>query len=470
MNAPADLFRWPLAAIARALRDGSLTARAMLSHFQDRIERLNPVVNAFAWLDPAAHRAADVSDEHLRAGRPRSELEGIPVAVKDNLLVAGQPATWGSPLYQHYRPTHDELPVARLRAAGAILIGKTNVPEFTLQGYTCNPLFGASRNPWNPALTPGGSSGGAAAAVAAGLVPLALCTDGGGSIRRPAALTHLLGFKPSTGRLARHGGFPALLLDCEVVGPIARSTEGARRLFECLAGPSPLDPSSFALPPAPAAHGVRRRIHYVDHLPPHPVDRGIQAACLQGMRRLEALGHTVTHGPLPFDVSEVDAAWSQLGGIGLALLARRDPEFAHQASPAFVDLARAGAALSAADLLACLETLQAFRRTVRAAFAGVDIIATPCSAAPPWPATEIYPGTIDGASAAPRSHAAFTGWVNACGHPAISLPVADDPAAGLAGLQLIGDFGADRALLDLAQRYETAHPWTQHWPALATAP
>src|SRR4029079_1523772 len=153
-----------------------------------RIEDVNPHLNAIVTLDLAGARAAaDASTRRWRNGEPLGPLDGVPVTIKDSIWVRGLRTTWGSSLYADFIPDSDEAPVARLREAGAVILGKTNVPQFTLQGYTDNCLFGPTRNPWDLALTPGGSSGGAVAAVASGMGPLALGTDGGGSIRRPSA-------------------------------------------------------------------------------------------------------------------------------------------------------------------------------------------------------------------------------------------------------------------------------------------
>src|SRR3546814_627386 len=168
---------------------------------------------------------------------PRGPLDGLPLTANDNLHVENMPATWGSRLFADFHPDADELPVGRLRDAGAVLLGKTNVPEFTLQGYTDNLLFGPTRNPWNLELTPGGSSGGAVAAVATGLAPLTIGTDGGGSTRRPASFTGLVGFKPSTGRIARGNGFPPILYDPEAIGLIARTVSDITLLYTALASP-----------------------------------------------------------------------------------------------------------------------------------------------------------------------------------------------------------------------------------------
>ena len=177
---------------------GRFTPLDAIDSVLERIDDVNPLVNAVVTSDAdGARRAAAASAERHRTGKPLSAIDGVPITVKDNIPVKGMRSTWGSRVFANYTPEADELPIARLRNAGGIIVGKTNCPEFTLQGYTDNVLFGPTRNPWNLALTPGGSSGGAVTAVAAGLGPVAIGTDGGGSIRRPASHTGLIGLKPS---------------------------------------------------------------------------------------------------------------------------------------------------------------------------------------------------------------------------------------------------------------------------------
>ena len=212
----------------------------------ERMDGVNPLVNAVVTIDrEGARRAAAESARRHREGKPLSAIDGVPITVKDNIRVNGMRSTWGSPLFSNYVPEIDELPIARLRQAGGIIFGKTNCPEFTLQGYTDNVLFGPTRNPWNLALTPGGSSGGAVTAVAAGLGPVAIGTDGGGSIRRPASHTGLLGLKPSRGRVPRTNSFPAILLDFESVGPIARSVADVKLVMDIIAPSDPNDSASM---------------------------------------------------------------------------------------------------------------------------------------------------------------------------------------------------------------------------------
>jgi len=467
--APID----PTALSARALT-GLYRARALspveaLRACHARIDRLNPVLNAVIAEDQAAATAAArASEARWREGAPAGPLDGVPLTVKDNVAVAGLPLRWGSPAFPEWRPARDELPVARLRAGGAVILGKTNVPEFTLEGYTANALSGVTRNPWDPSRTPGGSSGGAVAAVAAGMGPLALGTDGGGSTRRPASHTGLVGMKPTPGRIPRADGLPAILLDLEVIGPITRTVEDAALLMGAIAAPAPgLDPLSrgfgeFAVP----ARAPRLRIRLVPRFGDHPVDPGIAASVALAARRLAALGHAVEEGPPPFDPEAVLPLFGAIGAAGLAWLLEGLPGRPLPASPALAAMAEAGRAMPAAALMAALDAVAAFRRAMAAFFeGGCDALLTPAAAALPWPAGESHPPEIDGRAVGPRGHAVFTNFANLGGLPGIALPC--DPVDGLpVGFQLVGAPGADAALLAAGAEYEAAHPWADRWPPL----
>ncbi|WP_260500169.1 amidase [Aquabacterium sp. J223] len=253
----APLWRLGVQALTQGYAEGRFTPADALQAVLQRLQAVQPTLNPVATLDAErALQAAQASTQRWQAGAPRSALDGVPVSVKDSLVTGGLRTTWGSRVFEQQVPVDDELPVARLRQAGALLFAKTNVPEFTVQGYTDNGLFGTTRNPWNPALTPGGSSGGAVCAVASGVGPLALATDGGGSIRRPAGHCGLVGLKPTTGRIPRHGGLPEILLHFEVVGPIGRTVADVATMLDVLAGPDRRDAASLHLPPARAARGA----------------------------------------------------------------------------------------------------------------------------------------------------------------------------------------------------------------------
>ncbi len=458
---------WALSAgeLGAAYARGETDPVAVLEAIEERIGVLNPALNAIVARDPGCRAAARESAARLREGKARSLLEGVPFTVKDNILVAGVPCTWGSRLLKDYVPAEDEMPVARLRAAGAIPIGKTNVPEFTLEGYTTNPLFGTTRNPWNLSLTPGGSSGGVVAAVASGLGPFGLGTDGGGSIRRPASHAGLVGLKPSIGRVARGPSLPQILLDFEVIGPVARSVADVALVNRAIAGPDPRDRRSL-YGCDPRGSQVPPRILYVARLGDDPVDREVVASVDAAARALEASGVRVEQGELPFDVSAIVEFWPVLGQVGVAAVLAQHPGKEHLVGERMRAMADEGRAVPAHRYLAGLEAVDAFRRSVTQAFEGFDLILTPTAATLPWPADEPYPTKIDGRTVGPRGHAVYTGWVNACGHPAISLPCAPSSSGLPIGFQLVGRFGMDEQLLEVAHRFEKANPWSERWPEM----
>ncbi|MHB1171104.1 MAG: amidase [Lacisediminihabitans sp.] len=447
--------------IACGLSAGSLSAIEVLDGCLELLELVNPSINAVVTVNPEARADARASQERHRAGTSLGALDGVPITVKDNLLVGGLRATWGTRLFENYIAGHDEMPVATLRRAGAVIVGKTNVSEFTVGGFTDNPLFGATRNPLNTALTPGGSSGGAVAAVAAGIVPLALATDGGGSIRRPAAHTGLVGFKPSSGRVARGAGFPVILGDFEVVGPIAATVSDVILAMGVLGQPDRRDQRSrlfgpwgsgtLAMKPLP-----RLRILAVEQIGDAPVDPGIRS-CFRGAQEILAgLGHLVESGCLPFNI-DATGAWSeQLVSLGMARLAAEHSGFASLVSPRFAEQAERGARLSGIRPSELDDVVAVFRAEVSEVYRDFDVILMPATAAQPWPVKFEYPAEIDGIPVGPRGHAIFTGWVNAAGHPAVSIPIGRDAIGLPVGAQLITDFGQDELALKLALEVEAA--------------
>lgn len=465
------LWQWSAGRLRQAYLAGTVTPLDALNACLERIDHVNPRLNAMIARRDAADDARR-STERYRRGQPLSEVDGIPVSVKDNLCTHDMPTTWGSRGLQNNTTGTDELPVARLRASGALIVGKTNVPEFTLEGYTDNPLFGVTRNPWNTSLTPGGSSGGAVAGVSAGCTPLAIGTDGGGSIRRPSSHCGLVGLKPSIGAIARLDGLPSLLLDFEVVGPMARTVNDARLLFNVLRGPDPRDRASLAAfaacRPSPSNTTLNqpRRILYVPTLDNAPVDPEIAASCLGAMQALRDLGHEITVGRLPLDLSWLTDGWPRIGQIGLAALFAGHRHWGDSASEKYRNMAEQGAAMPGHQLWNLLATVDHLRRDCVELFRQWDIIAMPSAAALPWPAEQAFPTEIAGQPVGPRGHALFTGWVNAAGLPAISVPTAPAENGLPIGVQLIGAYGADDAILDLAQAYEEQAPWADRRPVL----
>jgi aspartyl-tRNA(Asn)/glutamyl-tRNA(Gln) amidotransferase subunit A len=464
-----SLWRLGAAALARRYRDGPLTPLEVAQACLGRLEAVNERINAvIARRDAQFLEEARASTRRHAAGKPLSELDGIPITVKDSLFTLDQATTWGTPALRAWRSEHDELAVARARAAGALIIGKTNVPEFALEGYTANPVFGVTRNPWDLRLTPGGSSGGAVAALAAGIAPLAIGQDGGGSIRRPASHAGVVGLKPSLGAVPRQHVLPSLLLDFEVIGPLARTVADARLLFNVMRGPSPVDRSSLAA--AQAMAQSRRswpmRILYVERLGAAPLDPQIAASVAAAVRQLAVLGHPVDAGTLPLDLDFFVDAWPHVGQIGLARMFEAHPDWEAQASPKYREMAQRGRGLPASRLWEILEHVTQMRRDCVALFDNIDAIVMPAAAALPWTAELAFPDRIDGQEVGPRGHAVYTGWVNAAGLPALALPCAPSREGLPIGMQLIGRYGSDEALLDLGAEYEAAQPWADRWPEL----
>ena len=420
-----------------------------------RIAQVNGALNAIITLDAAgALAAARASETRWRHGNARGPLDGVPLTVKDNLNVRGLRTTWGSRLYADFVPRIDEVPVARARDAGMVILGKTNVPEFTLSGYTDNLLFGPTRNPWDLRLTPGGSSGGAVACVAAGIAPLALGTDGGGSIRRPVSHTGLVGLKPSRGKVPRGDGLPQILLDFEVVGPIARTTRDLVLMMQTIAG-------SWA--PAPAK---RCRILYVPRFGDNPVDAQIAADVAHAARVFATLGHAVSEAPVPFDADAFNAVWPVIGQTGLAALVGPMRDWRERVAPVFVEMADAGSKLHATELFDALAEIARMRERLSAVFDDYDVLLTPAAAALPWPAEVAYPTTIDGKEVGPRGHAVYAAFANASGCPAIAVPCTLRADGLPVGFQLVAAPGQDERLCVLASEYEDAEPWSHRWPPL----
>ena len=465
----APLWQLPATELQRRYRDGSLTPTAVVQAIHARIDAVNPRLHAVvARRDDAVLAEAAAATRRFEQDRPLSALDGIPLTIKDSLFLTDLPTTCGTAALREHRPGHDELAAARARAGGALLLGKTNVPEFANDGYTANPLFGVTGNPWNIALTPGGSSGGAVAAVAAGIGPLAIAQDGGGSIRRPASHTGLVGLKPSLSAWPRQHQLPGLLLDFDCIGPVARTVADARLLFDALRGPAALDRTSQAAawaaaqPPPPSP----LRVLYVEHLYGNPLDPQIAGSVGRAVDQLADLGHTVERGDLALDLRFLLDAWPEIGQVGLAAMFDQQPAWEAQASPRYQELAASGRRISGSRVWQIMERVTRLRRDSAALFERVDVIVMPSAAALPWPASDAYPTVIDGQEVGPRGHAVYTGWVNAAGLPGLALPTAPSRQGLPIGLQLIGGYGRDDMLFDLGAAYEALDPWADRWPTL----
>lgn len=449
----SDLTRLAAREIAAAVRERRLTARAVTAACVARVEALNPALNAVIGFDAAAALAeADAVDARVAAGEDLP-LAGVPFTVKDNLWVGGRRVTQGSKLFADFVAPRDAWSVARLKAHGGVMLGITNCSEFACKGITTNPLHGTTRNPWNHELTPGGSSGGAAAATAARFAPIALCTDAGGSTRRPAAHTGLIGFKPSVGVIPQPWGFAEPNLGISVTGILARDTDDAALVFEHLRGHHAEDPYSQPVELAPS-EAPARLAWSADLGCGFAIDDDVRAAFESVIVRLRAAGHAIAAADphWPDGTREYPLLAVQQSGLaalfGDVLAARRadfDPDIAAQVE--------AGLGHRGADISALMLRREAITAALARFFEHHDLLLTPTAPVTAWPVGQLGPAAIGGLPAGPRGHAGFTPLFNYCGVPAVSVPVA--LVRGLpVGLQIVGPRFADRRVLEFARRIE----------------
>ncbi len=298
------LHRLPAGEIRNRIAAGEVSAEEVARHFVARVRAHDGALHAFLDVDEegALRAAREVDARRARGERPRA-LEGVPVAIKDNIHVEGRPTTCASRILEGFRAARDATATARLRAAGAVVLGKTNLDEFAMGSSTENSAFGPTRNPWDTGRVPGGSSGGSAAAVAAGLVPLAIGSDTGGSIRQPASLCGIVGLKPTYGRVSR-SGLVAFGSSLDQVGPLARTVRDAAVALHALAGRDPLDSTSLAVdPPAADASEVSvagLKVGVVrEHLESPGLEPGVKAAVQKALDSLRAAGAEVREVSLP---------------------------------------------------------------------------------------------------------------------------------------------------------------------------
>ena len=390
----------------------------------------------------------------------------MPVAIKDNIWVKGRRVTQGSKLFRDFIAPEDAIAVARLEAAGAVIVGMANTSEFAAKGSTVNPLHGATRNPHDLALTAGGSSGGPVAAVASGMVPLALGTDAGGSSRRPPAHTGLVGFKPSFGAVPYGPGFPEPFFAISCHCPIARTVAEARLVFAALVGPDPRDPHATFIAPDRDEDPRKFSIAYsptwgLDV----PIEPDIAASVARHVEALRAAGFTIVEKDPLWPEGTL---WPGLASIQQAGLAALHGE-AHAREPGAIDPDLAsqivgGAATSGPDVAKALLLSEDIAIAAARFFAENEVVAaigptTPCAA---WPVEQLAPATIAGVSVGPRGHAVFTPMFNHARQPAISIPSGSNAQGLPIGMQLVAPRHQDWALLALAERVEAV--WAKSPP------
>jgi amidase len=447
--------------LAAGIRAREFSARELMEATLERIDAVNPRVNAIVTLlDPElALLAADAADRKA----PNGPLHGLPIAVKDLEETAGMRTTYGSSLFAENVPEEDSLVVERLRAAGAIVIGKTNTPEFGAGSQTFNAVFGPTRNPYDLTRTAGGSSGGAAAAVASGMLPFADGSDLGASVRNPAAFCNLVGLRPSPGRIPDAGpGDPWNPLP--VLGTIARNPRDVALLLGALAGPDPRDPLSIPSPFEAGFGGDVRglRIAWSRDLGGLPVDPAVTAVLEQRRATLEALGCIVEDAELDFEGA--DECFEVLRGVNFAGAFQ---ELVHKVKPTLAENIRFGLSLSPERIGRALALRGAMFTRMRELLVRYDAFAAPVTQVAPFSVDEEYPRSVAGVEMG-----SYLEWFRSCSritvtsHPAIAVPAGFTDDGLPIGLQLVGRYRAEAELLRLAEAFTEATGLAAHTPEL----
>lgn len=467
---PDEICRLGAKELAAAIRERRYSVREVVSAFLDRIDAVNSHFNAIVSLRPreAVLAEADAADRHLAAGGAAGPLFGLPMAVKDLAQTKGLRTTFGSPLFACHVPDVDDYFVARQRKAGAIFLGKTNVPEFGLGSNTYNPVFGPTLNAFDHRLTAGGSSGGAAVGLALHMLPVADGSDMGGSLRNPAAYNDVYGFRPTQGRVPGGPSPEAFVAQMGIDGPMGRSVADMALLLTVQSGwdaRAPLslcDSVDFASGVKPRAKGAR--IGWLGDLGGQiAVEPGILDLCEGGLSILEEVGAMVEPLAADFDLESLWQAFVTLRHFtsGSALKVHYDdPEKRALLKPEAIFEVEGGLSLVAARIFAASVTRTAWRRHVVSLLERFDFLALPTSQVFPFPAGRHWPDEIAG-----RKMDSYHRWMEVCalatmaGCPAVNVPVGFDSAGRAMGMQLVGRPRADLETLSLAAAYEEATPF-----------
>jgi amidase len=472
----SELLQRSAVELARMVRSGEMSAVELVQASLDRIDELEPRINAFTHVcnDEALAAARAVG-----AGDPRP-FAGVPIAIKDNRAVAGLPLTMGSDLFADHVADHDAFLVTRLRQAGFVIVGKTTLPEMGILPTTESRRFGPTRNPWALDRTPGGSSGGSAAAVAAGMVPIAHGNDGGGSIRIPAACCGLVGLKPARGRVSvgPDAGQSFLGID----GVLARTVGDTAAVLDVLAGYEPGDATWAPPPPARyadlmqvAPRGLRIALTLTPALDGAQLDPVNEAAARDAAALLESLGHRVQEIEAPWPgqglLSDFTRAFGPSSAMGVtagARLAGRDP-VRDDVEPLTWTIWEHARKQDTLTLLAAQAKLEGIARRLVAHLGRFDAVLTPSLAARPVPIGEIHGRGPDPWGHYRRSGAftPYTAIVNVMGVPAISVPLYHGDDGLPTGIQLIGPPACEERVLALAAQLEEALPWADRRPDLS---
>ncbi len=465
-----ELLTLTLIELAEALRERKASPVELMEATLARIDEANGDLNAVVAMHDRGRLLAAAREAEARIGRGEARpLEGIPLGVKDLEDTEGLVTSMGSLPFKDRVATQDTTQVARLKAAGAIVLGKTNAPEFGYTAITKNLVYGVTRSPWNLERTPGGSSGGSAAALTSGMLPLVTSSDGGGSIRIPASFTGAFGLKVSFGRVPTGPSDLWSSDDTAVSGPTTRTVEDAALFLDQVAGPSPCDPNSLPHPGISYLDAVRGdapgrlRIAYSPDLGYAVVQADVAEAVFDGVKAFEKLGHSVEEiagGPPPMAL-----AWGRYGGFELAAkLHPYLPRYEQEFGRGFLAGVKLGWEMTPEEFGDQERQRAILNRWCADLFDAYDVLVTPTVPYDPPPAKGPFPTETEGRRQPIASVASFTIPFNLSWHPAASVRVGLSRAGLPIGMQIVGPRHREDLVLQVARAFERERPWHPTWP------
>ena len=461
-KAVSDLSDLPASELRRLIAARKASAAEVVEACLERIDAINPALNAVVTLNPHALEDAVKLDRRLAKGDDPGLLCGLPVGIKDVTPVAGLRTTFGSPIYADYVPKEDALVVRRLREAGAVILGKTNCPEFAAGGNTFNEVFGRTRNPWDPTKSAGGSTGGGAAGLASGMIALAEGTDLGGSLRIPASFCGIVGLRPSVGLVPTH---PTDWVwdTLQVTGPMARTAEDVALMLQAVAGPSEFSP--LTQPAAgrdfvsAAKAGTRKglRIAYCPDIAGIGVDPDVERVCRHAALALKDSGAAVEE--IELDLSAARPAFLALRGLWFVTQMFPRLDMQDRFGPNVANNVRSGLDVTTKELGAAETYRGHLWHRFRGFFNEFDHLLTPCMAVPPFPVEQNYPDSIAG-----KPMKTYIDWIaptfvlSLTGLPVASVPAGLDSGGLPVGLQIVGRQFGEEAVLALAATVQQISP------------
>ncbi|KPD13675.1 amidase [Phaeobacter sp. 11ANDIMAR09] len=451
--------------LVEQLRSGALSAVSVMQATLDRVDALNPGLNAIVALRPRAELMAEA--EAADRAEDRGALHGLPMAIKDLANVKGLASTQGSPLLSDFVPDQDDLFVARLRAAGAIFIGKSNTPEFGLGSHTFNPVYGATRNPFGLDRSCGGSSGGAGVALAAGLVALADGSDMMGSLRNPAGWNNVYGFRPSWGLVPAEPAGDLFLHPLSTLGPMARSPEDLALLLDVMSGPDPRQPLARARQEMlPLSQAAPLRLGWLgDWGGAFPMEPGILESCEAALSHLSNQGHRIEALAPPFSAEQIWEAWITLRSFAVAAGLRAFGDRREELKDTAIWELDRGLSFRARDIQRASDLRSNWQRRAAQLFASYDALVLPAAQCWPFPLDQDYPREING-----LAMDSYHRWmqvvtpVSLLGLPALAVPTGFGATGLPNGMQIFAAQGQDRTLLALGQSYHQTTQWPQRHP------